>query len=56
MDELHLDELSLRITAEKMDEAFRMAMQRAIDAGEERTPTVVSKQPGTRNPKSAITI
>jgi hypothetical protein len=29
-------------------------MQRAIDAGEENTPTVVSKKPGTRNPKSII--
>ena len=50
MEELHLDELSLRITQEKMVEAFCIAMQKAIDAGEERTPTVVSKKPGTRNP------
>jgi hypothetical protein len=56
MDELHLDELSLRIAQEKMDEAFRIAMQRAIEAGEETTPTVVSKKPGTRNPKSVITV
>ena len=55
MDELHLDELSLPMTQEKMDEAFRTAMQRAIDAGEEKTPTVVSKKPGTRNPKRAVT-
>jgi hypothetical protein len=54
MDELHLEELSLRIAQEKMDDAFRAAMQRAIDAGEEKTPTVVSKKPGTRNPKSII--
>ena len=52
--ELHLEELSLRMTQEKMDDAFRTAMQRAIDAGEENTPTVVSKKPGTRNPKSII--
>ena len=50
MEELHLEELSLRMTQEKMDDAFRTAMQRAIDAGEEKTPTVVSKKPGTRNP------
>jgi hypothetical protein len=55
MDELHLDELSSRIAQEKMDEAFRIAMQRAIEAGEETTSTVVSKKPGTRNPKSVIT-
>jgi hypothetical protein len=53
MEELHLEELSL-MTQEKMDDAFRTAMQRAIDAGEENTPTVVSKKPGTRNPKSII--
>ena len=54
MEELHLEELSLRMTQEKMDDAFRTAMQRAIDAGGEKTPTVVSKKPGTRNPKSII--
>ena len=54
MEELLLEELSLRMTQEKMDDAFRTAMQRAIDAGEENTPTVVSKKPGTRNPKSII--
>jgi hypothetical protein len=36
-----------------MDDAFRAAMQRAIDAGEEKTPAAVSKQPGTRNRKTA---
>ena len=54
MDELHLEELSVRVTQEKMDDAFRAAMQKAIDAGEEKTPTVVSKKPGTRNPKSTL--
>ena len=33
MDELHLEEVSLRMTQEKMDDAFCAAMQRAIDAG-----------------------
>jgi hypothetical protein len=56
MDELHLDELSSRIAQEKMDEAFRIAMQRAIDAGEETTPILVSKKPGTRSPKSVVTV
>jgi hypothetical protein len=50
-DELFVEEMSLRETQEKMDEAFRAAMQRAIDAGEENTPTAVSKKPGTRKPK-----
>ena len=54
MDELHLEELSVRVTQEKMDDAFRAAMQKAIDAGEEKTPTVVSKKPGTRNQKSTL--
>ena len=54
MDELHLEELSVRVMQEKMDDAFRAAMQNAIDAGEEKTPTVVSKKPGTRNPKSTL--
>jgi hypothetical protein len=40
-----------RESRERMDEAFCAAMQRAIDAGEENAPTVVSKKPGTRNPK-----
>jgi hypothetical protein len=54
MDEMQLEELSIRRTQEKMDEAFCDAMQRAIDAGAEHTLTVVSKQPGTRNPKTMI--
>jgi hypothetical protein len=45
-DELFTEEMSMRQTREKMDEAFRAAMQRAIDAGEENTPTAVSKKPG----------
>ena len=53
MEELHLEELSLRMTQEKMDDTFRLAT-RAIDAGEENTATVVSKKPGTRYPKSII--
>jgi len=33
MDELHFEELSLRAAQEKMDDAFRTAMRRAIKAG-----------------------
>jgi hypothetical protein len=54
MNELLIEELSMRATQEKMDEAFRAAMQRAIDAGAEYTPTAVSKKPGTRNPKVVV--
>ena len=53
-DELFTEEMSMRQTREKMDEAFRAAMQRAIDAGEENTPTAVSKKPGTKNPKIVL--
>jgi hypothetical protein len=35
MDELVIEEMSIRAVQEKMDEAFRAAMQRAINAGEE---------------------
>jgi hypothetical protein len=51
VDELVLEEISLRAMQRKMDDAFRAAMQRAISAGEENTPTVVSKKPGTKKPK-----
>ena len=37
-----------------LDDAFRAAMQRAINAGEENATTVVSKKPGTRNPKVVL--
>jgi hypothetical protein len=45
MDELLTEELAVRRLQEKMDDAFRAAMQRTINAGEETTPTVVSKNP-----------
>ena len=51
MHELVIEEMSIRAVQEKMDEAFRVAMQRAIKAGEEHAATVVSKKPGTRNPR-----
>jgi hypothetical protein len=35
--------LACGITQEKMDDAFRAEVQRAIEAGEEKAPTVVSK-------------
>ena len=50
MDELAIEEMSIRAVQEKMDEAFRAAMQRAINAGEEHAATLVSKKQvlGTR--------
>ena len=45
MDEIYPEELSLRITQEKMDDAFRARNAvRTIEAGEEKTPTVVSRK------------
>jgi hypothetical protein len=54
MDGVAIEELATRAIQEKMDDAFRAAMRRAINAGEEHTPTVVSKKPGTRNPKIVL--
>lgn len=55
MDELLAEERAVRRLQEKMDDAFRVAMQRAIKLGEETTPTVISKKPGTRRPKIILT-
>ena len=52
MEEFLLEELSFRRTLEKMDDAFCEALLKAIGAGAENAPTVVSKQPSTRNPKT----
>ncbi len=41
-----IEQLAVRAIQEKMDEAFHAAKQ-AIETGEENTPTVVSKRPGT---------
>jgi 20S proteasome alpha/beta subunit len=54
MDELVIEEMSIRAVQEKMDEAFRAAMHRAINAGKEQAATVVSKKPGTRKPKVVL--
>ena len=51
VSELAIEEVSVRAIHQKMDEAFKAALQRAINAGEENGPTVVSKKPGTKNPK-----
>ena len=49
-DELFIEEMASRAAHEKMDEAFRAALQKAIQAGEQFVPTVVSKRPGTPRP------
>jgi hypothetical protein len=53
-DELIIEEMALRAIQERMDEAFRAAMQKAIDTGEENTSTAISKKPGTKNPKVVL--
>jgi len=53
-DEFTLEELRVRATQEKMDDAFRDAMHRAIRTGQEFAPTVVSTEPGTRMPKVVL--
>ena len=56
MDELVIEEMSIRAVQEKMDEAFRAAMQRAINAGDEHAATVVSKKPGYSKPEDCIVL
>jgi hypothetical protein len=53
-DELIIEDMSTRASQEKMDDAFREAMYRAIRAGQEFVPTVVSTEPGTRRPKVVL--
>jgi hypothetical protein len=49
-DEFAIEEMRTRAELEKMDAAFCAAMLRAIDAGDERAPEAICKEPGTRNP------
>jgi hypothetical protein len=49
-DEIGMEELRIRASLEKMDDAFRVAMLKAIAAGEELAPTAISKKPCTRRP------
>jgi hypothetical protein len=55
-DEMVNEELAVRAIQERMDEAFRGAMQRAVEAGQEHAPTVVSKKPGTKYPKVVLAV
>lgn len=54
MDELAIEEMSFRAIQEKMIDAFRAAMQRAINKGEKHAATALSKKPGTRYPKVVL--
>jgi hypothetical protein len=49
-DEIVIQEMRTRAELEKMDMAFCAAMLRAIDAGMERSPEGICKEPGTRRP------
>jgi len=53
-DEVMAEEVRLRATQEKMNEAFRDAMYRAIRVGQESVPTVVSTEFGTQRPKVVL--
>ena len=53
-DEFTIEEARMRAMQEKMDDAFRDAMHRAIRAGQEFVPTIVSAEPGTRMPKVVL--
>ena len=55
-DEFTIEEVRMRATQEKMDDAFREVTHRAIRAGQEFVPTVVSAEPGTRGPKVALAL
>jgi hypothetical protein len=49
-DEIVIEEKCRRAEVEKMDTAFCTAMLSAIDAGTERSPEGICKEPGTRRP------
>jgi hypothetical protein len=49
-DEILIEEMLKRAEVEKMDTAFCTAMHSAIDAGTERSPEGICKEPGTRRP------
>jgi hypothetical protein len=49
-DEILIEEMHKRAEIEKMDAAFCEAMLSAIDAGTERSPEGICKEPGTRRP------
>ena len=54
-DEIILEEIHMREYLVKMDEAFCAAMLKAIEQGEERAPTAICTEPGTRSPVVVLT-
>ena len=53
-DELVIEDMSIRRSHEKMDDAFREVMRRAIETGKEFVPTVVSTTPGRNRLKVVL--
>ena len=53
-DELVIEDMSIRRSHEKMDDAFREVMRRAIETGTEFVPTVVSTTPGRNRLKVVL--
>ena len=49
-NEFAIEEMAIRAEIEKMDAAFCAAMLRAIDAGNERAPEAICKEPDIRKP------
>jgi hypothetical protein len=49
-DEIVIEEMQKRVEIKKMDAAFCRAMLSAIDAGTERSPEGICKEPGTQRP------
>jgi len=49
-NEFAIEEMAIRAEIEKMDAAFCAAMLPAIDAGNERAPEEICKEPDIRKP------
>ena len=56
MDELVIEEMSTRAVQEKMDEAFRFAMQRAINAGGRTRRDGCLEEAGYSKPEGCIVL
>lgn len=54
-DEFAVEEEDIRTYFVRMDDAFCAAMFKAIEGGEERAPTTVCTEPGTRSPVVVLT-
>jgi hypothetical protein len=52
LEDVQLEEMSVRIAIQKMDDAFCVAMQKAIERGAEIMPTAGSEAHGTKKLKA----